>query len=320
MQEEVRRRLTWIRLYEQTHDVGLVCRRCGISGLTLRKWLGRFQEQGVAGLLSQSRRPKHSPQRKIFEREEAWILALRRARNFGARRIQQELRCQHQFRVGLEAIHTVLKRHQAPPLRRPKRPQPPLRYSAALPGERMQLDTMKLAPGLYQYTLVDDCTRYLVAALYPRRTAANTVAFLEQALEELPFPIQRLQTDNGTEFMAYRVRDYLLQLCIKHRPIPPGTPHLNGKVERVQQTMLAEFYAITTFESPSLEEDLGVWLLDYNYRRVHGSLGKTPMQRWAELNEQTPFWEDVIAAFDLMKEANYVDQLTLRRRRNKTSE
>ena len=31
-------------------------------------------------------------------------------------------------------------------------------------------DTMKLAPGLYQYTYVDDCTRYLVAALYPRRS------------------------------------------------------------------------------------------------------------------------------------------------------
>ncbi len=269
--------------------------------------------------MSQSRRPKHSPQRKVFEQEEAWILDLRRTRNFGARRIQQELRRQYQFRVGLEAIHTILKRHQAPPLRRPKRPQPPLRYSASLPGERMQLDTMKLAPGLYQYTLVGDCTRYLVAALYPRRTAANTVEFLKQALEELPFPIQRLQTDNGTEFMAYLVRDCLLQLCIKHRPIPPGTPHLNSKVERVQQTMLTEFYALTAFESPGLEDDLGAWLLDYNYRRVHGSLGKTPMQRWAQLNEQTPFWEDVMAAFDPKKEANYVDQLTLRRRRKKTS-
>lgn len=41
-------------------------------------------------------------------------------------------------------------------------------------------------------------------------------------------------------------------------------------------------------DSPTLEEDLGVWLLDYNYRRVHGSRGKTPMQRWAEVNEQTP--------------------------------
>src|SRR4051812_47791442 len=70
---------------------------------------------------------------------------------------------------------------------------------------------------------------------------------------------QRLQTDNGTEFMAYKVRDELFDMRIKHRPIqhrpiqhrpiPPRTPHLNGKIERVQQTMLTEFYATTTFDS-----------------------------------------------------------------------
>lgn len=319
MQDEVRSRLTWIRLYEETHDVGWVCRRCGISAPTLRKWLRRYDEQGEAGLLSQSRRPHRSPQRKVFEQEEAWILALRRERNLGARRIQQELRRQHHCRLGLEAIHRVLKRHEVAPLRRPKRPQAPLRYSAALPGERVQMDTMKLAPGLYQYTFVDDCTRYLVAALYPRRTAANTLDCLEQVLEQIPFPIQRLQTDNGTEFMAYKVRDFLFELRIKHRPIPPRTPHLNGKVERAQKTVLTEFYATTSFASPSLEEDLGVWLLDYNYRRVHGSLGTTPMQKWAALNEQAPLWDAVAEAFDPVRETAYVDRLTLRRRKVKAN-
>ncbi len=319
MQDEARRRLPGIRLYEETGDVGLVCRRCDISAPTVRKWVQRYQAQGEAGLVSRSRRPKTSTRRTVFEQEEAWILELRRERNLGARRIQQELRRQHNCRLGLEAIHTVLKRHQAPPLRRPKRPQPPLRYSAALPGERAQMDTITLAPGLYQYTFIDDCTRYLVAALYPRRTAANTLDFLEQVLDEVPFPIQRLQTDNGTEFMAYKVRDELLARCIKHRPIPPGTPHLNGKVERAQQTVLTEFYATTTFDSASLEEDLGVWLLDYNYRRVHGSLGKTPMQRWKELNQQTPFWEDVVETFDPAKETAYFNQLTLRRQKARPS-
>lgn len=96
--------------------------------------------------------------------------------------------------------------------------------------------------------------------------------------------------------MAYKVRDELFAMRIKHRAIPPRTPQLNGKVERVQQTMLTEFYAATTMDSPSLEEDLGVWVLDYNYRRIHGSLGNTPMDRWSELYEQTPMWDDVAAA------------------------
>lgn len=32
--------------------------------------------------------------------------------------------------------------------------------------------------------------------------------------------------------MVYEVRDRLLALWIKHRPISPHTPHLHGKVER----------------------------------------------------------------------------------------
>ena len=95
MGEEVRRRLTWVRLYQQTRDVGLTCRRCGITPPTLRKWLRRSEEQGEAGLVSQSRRPQHSPKQKVFAQEEDWSIELRRERNLGARRIQQELRRLH---------------------------------------------------------------------------------------------------------------------------------------------------------------------------------------------------------------------------------
>jgi transposase InsO family protein len=188
-----------------------------------------------------------------------------------------------------------------------------------VPGERAQMDTMTLAPGLYQYTCVDDCTRFLVAALYPRRSAAHTVEFLDYVLEQVPFPIQRLQTDNGTEFLAYAVRDRLFALPIKHRPIPPRTPHLNGKVERAQKTVLDEFYATTSLTSPTLAEDLEDWLDDDNYRRVHGSLGVAPIDRWAALEEEIPSWDDVLAAFDLKKETNYVEWLTLKRSRTPAS-
>lgn len=38
MDREVKQRLGWVQLYEQTQDAGFVCRRCGISRPTLRKW------------------------------------------------------------------------------------------------------------------------------------------------------------------------------------------------------------------------------------------------------------------------------------------
>ncbi|MDR1125361.1 MAG: helix-turn-helix domain-containing protein, partial [Deltaproteobacteria bacterium] len=50
MEKEVRQRHQWVRLYEESRDAGLVCRRCGISRPTLRKWWIRYQAQGLDGL------------------------------------------------------------------------------------------------------------------------------------------------------------------------------------------------------------------------------------------------------------------------------
>ncbi len=104
------------------------------------------------------------------------------------------------------------------------------------------MDTMKAAPAVYQYTAVDDCSRFRVLGVFRRRTAANTVQFLERVVEEMPFAIQRIQTDRGTEFFAERVQLWLRAYAIKFRPVPPHSPHLNGKVERSQLTDLLEFW------------------------------------------------------------------------------
>lgn len=68
----------------------------------------------------------------------------------------------------------------------------------------MQIDTMKISTGRFQYTAIDDCTRLRVLGLYSRRTTSNAVHFLEQCMiEEFPFPIQRVQTDRGGEFSGW---------------------------------------------------------------------------------------------------------------------
>jgi hypothetical protein len=94
------------------------------------------------------------------------------------------------------------------------------------------MDSCKIRPGLYQFTAVDDCSRYLVAGISARRTAAAALIFLNQVLEEMPFLIQRLQTDRGTEFFAEEVQRRLMAETIRFRPIPPRSPHLNGRTSR----------------------------------------------------------------------------------------
>ena len=96
-------------------------------------------------------------------------------------------------------------------------------------------------------------------------------------MEQFPFPIQRIQTDRGLEFFAEKVQKKLMHLGIKFRPNKPGSPHLNGKVERSQGTDLKEFYAVTDLSNfENLKEELSQWQFFYNWQRPHGSLeGKT---------------------------------------------
>jgi transposase InsO family protein len=138
------------------------------------------------------------------------------------------------------------------------------------------MDTMKIRPALYQYTAIDDCSRYQVLGLYKRRTATNTLDFLNRIIEEMRFPIQRIQTDKGTEFFALRIQEYLAEQSIKFRTIKPGSPHLNGKVERSQKTDIVEFYSVTDLSADNLGESLEEWQFFYNRHRPHGALqGRT---------------------------------------------
>ncbi|EGI4372338.1 helix-turn-helix domain containing protein, partial [Escherichia coli] len=105
MNREIQQRLQWVKLYETSSDAGFVCRRCGISRPTLRKWWRRYLAQGIAGLESHSRRPKHSPSTKTGAGEVALILELRSLRNLGARRIQSELKRLHAISLAVATIH-----------------------------------------------------------------------------------------------------------------------------------------------------------------------------------------------------------------------
>jgi transposase InsO family protein len=318
MDANQRKRLKWIRLYERLGNAGRVCLKCGISRPTLRKWLRRYQRDGLDGLRDESRRPHSSPAQKVIPEIEALILGIRRKRNLGVKMIRSELLRLHWVSLSLAIIHKVLRRNKVeplPPYRR--RHRTAKRYNRPVPGDRVQMDVCKIAPGLYQYTAIDDCTRYKVLALYSRRKAANSLSFLEKAIEEMPFPIERIQTDRGREFFAYAFQERLLKWGIKFRPIKPRSPHLNGKVERSQRTDLQEFYTTVDLQSEKLADQLQEWQHYYNWERPHSSLGgKSPLDRWSECVEKIPLTEEVCARFDSSKERireqNYRHDLKLR--------
>lgn len=319
MNKEIKQRLTWIKLYEETQNAGLVCRRCGISRPTLRKWLKRYEESGLEGLKDVSKRPHSSPNTKISNEVESWVLSLRKKRKLGARRIQNELLREHNIQLSLASIHKVLTKNEVKPLVFQRKKKDFIRYQRPIPGDRVQMDTCKIALGIYQYTAVDDCSRYRVLEVFSRRTASNTLLFIDKVIEEMPFSIQRIQTDRGTEFFAEKVQRKLMDYGIKFRPNKPASSHLNGKVERSQRTDKEEFYSTVNLDLDELKnETLPEWQHYYNWQRAHGSFNdKTPMDMVCEHLEQTLLWEEVHEHYEGDNEriqlSNYQRDLKLRK-------
>ena len=283
----------------------------------IARWVTRAQcADGSAVLRARSRRPHRSPALKVGRTQEALILCLRQERRLGVKRLRNELQRLHELRLSAATIHKVLAQHGVSVLPTRKRVRhKPKRYERPVRGDRVQMDTCKIRPGLYQFTAIDDCSRFLVAGLARRRSATATLAFLDQVLEEMPFAIQRVQTDRGTEFFAEGVQRRLMGEAIRFRPIPPRSPHHNGEVDRAQRTTLEEFWAVADPTAADLADQLALWIHRYNWHRSHASLhGETPIDRVCQRARQDTTVAAVSEAYDPAKSASRSPVMPLRRR------
>ncbi|WP_227461954.1 integrase core domain-containing protein [Culturomica massiliensis] len=157
--------------------------------------------------------------------------------------------------------------------------------------------------------------------IYPNKKAESTIHFLGEILNTFPFPIQRIQTDWGTEFFNY---DFQYDF-IKFRPIKPRTPHLNGKVERIRQTDKTEFWSLIDLSDKTLNlnEMTIEWQNFYNRKRSHFSLnGKMPWQKLKSVEHLIPIQSDVSEKFLESKEEilprNYEYLKFIKRKNKKT--
>ncbi|MEK6481955.1 IS481 family transposase [Catalinimonas sp. 4WD22] len=289
-------RAVWIRTYEDLGSISKAAQRCGIARSTLQRWLKRLPQEGLA---DRSRRPHKLARQKWDDEVINLILDIRDTYRFGKIRICSHLLQHHQIKISPSTVERILKRYGRRLLKRYRKTQSFKRYAKNIPGERVQIDVCKIDTGIYQYTAVDDCSRFRVMHTYKRRTAKNSVNFLERIIEQMPFPIQTIQTDRGKEFFGVVFQEEMKRYSIKFRPIKPRSPHLNGKVERSHHTDLQEFYIMANLKDPQLNDRLEEWQFHYNWFRAHSSLqGKTPIDIISEKSSMTPFWDDVIDKYD----------------------
>jgi transposase InsO family protein len=280
----------------------------GISRKCVRTWVQRFAAEGDAGLHDRSSRPHTSPSRTPPDVEQR-IVELRRRERRGPAWIGAELG------VSPRTVSRVLVRHRLPRLalldpitgeviRASK--VTAIRYERDRPGELVHMDVKKLGRipdgggwrvhgrarrdetydrnariGFdYVHSLVDDHSRLAYSEILPDEKGGTCAAFLVRAIDYFAehgiSTIERLMTDNA---LAYRFS--LRELCaaagIKQVFIRPHCPWQNGKVERLNRTLLTEWayrHIFTTNDERSAA--LAPWLEHYNTQRRHSALGGLP--------------------------------------------
>jgi len=194
----------------------------------------------------------------------------------------------HGVRLGISTIQLVFRQLGLRRLRRtPKRRPRQLKlFSKETPGESVQVDVKFVRINqqrFFQYTALDDCTRFRVLRLYRYLNARTSLAFLAEAQEALPFPIRQIQCDHGSEFPLH-FRLSVEALGIRHRYIRPRRPQQNGKVERSHRIDHDEFWSRHRFRSFDEAADaLRRWEHVYNVERFSLALnGRTPAEVIAE--------------------------------------
>ena len=94
---------------------------------------------------------------------------------------------------------------------------------------------------------------------------------------------EHLRSDNGAEFTARRVREWLQRVGVRTLDIEPGRPWENGHVEsshgRLRDELLDGEAFYTLLEAKALIER---WRREYNTLRPHSALGHRPPAPEAE--------------------------------------
>lgn len=304
MQDKQRRiygariRLGWFMEAERLGSVTEACTRLGVPKRTYYYWHKKWI-QGNKRLSSLEDEPKTPKSHKKDPDEElvSLIVQLRLGLMYGEQKLSIIAFRDYGVKISKHGVHNILSRAGLLEKRKKKaRRNFKLSNYHYKPGELMQMDVKHWGHTGYQYDIIDCCTRIKFKYIYEDYNVNTTVDFLRRAMRFYApaFPIQAIQTDNGTEFTNNQFRGnnrveprmalperYMIKHGIAVYHTPPSSPNVNGRIERphgVDKWRYPKFmgkeYDLSKLRRFS-EEDC----LDYNTYRPHEMLhDMTPVE------------------------------------------
>lgn len=278
------------------------------SPATAKKWAERYRTGGPAAMNDVSSRPRTCPHRTP-KRIEHRIIKLRFTRRWGPHRIAYHLQ------LARSTVEAVLRRYRMPRLAHldqatglPVRRQPARRYEHERPGDLVHVDIKKLGriPDggghrkfgrtignrhnkkqgrgyAFLHHAVDDHSRLAYSEILGDERKETAAEFWTRAAAYFTahdITITRVLTDNGS---CYRSHAFASALGpdVTHKRTRPYRPQTNGKVERFNRTLAAEWaYAQTYLSEEDRAQTYQQWLHHYNHHRPHTGIGgQSPIER-----------------------------------------
>ena len=303
LSKDALKRLTWIDWYfTHGNNAERTCRHFGISKSVFYRWLNRFDRRNLKSLEfdTKTRRP-HSVRKMTTP---FWI----QKRIYDIRlddlekskyEIQAELKDQG-ILIGRKCIQKVINRHpELLNIQHRKRMKKHRNYKIARLkavwelrekelGSLVQVDTKYfyvLNKKFYIFSAIDCKSRYGFIYCYKTISSVSGKDFIKRVREYFPFPIQAINTDNGSEYLLEFHKE-IVYWGIPHFFTDPHCPKQNGRVERFHQTAEYEYFNY----QEDLLDDLDMinahcmlFNTKYNTKRYHRSIGyKTPKQFMVE--------------------------------------
>ena len=274
------------------YSISELAQAYGVSRPTIYKWIGRYESEGLSGLLDRSRAARLHPNATSDE-VAASIVELKQAHpDWGPRKLVRLLKDRHpeQTWPSDSTAATVLRRAGLVKPRRPRRRAPgraetlracdaPMRVVSADFKGQFRTGDGQLC---YPLTVSDNFSRYLLLCQGLKRpTFAETQPWLERVFREYGLP-EALRTDNGAPFASVglgglsRLAIWLIKLGVVPERIAPGHPEQNGRHERMHRTLKAATIKPAGHNLQAQQIAFDKFRQEYNLIRPHEAIDLKP--------------------------------------------
>jgi len=325
----ISRKLSLLELAQTLGNITDACRKLGVSRQHYYDIKDAIEDEGLEGLLEKSRRAPRVGNRVAVEIEQMVLDYSLEYPTHGQVRVANELRMKG-VQISAGGIRSIWLRHnlhvkglrlkrlekwaaentgiltesQVQALESAKEEKEAHgEVESPHPGFLLAQDTcyigyIKGVGRIYQQTAIDTHANIGFAKAYLEKTAITAADMLNDKVlpyyDERFIRIQRVLTDNGTEYCG-RVESHPYELflhlnSLEHTRTKVRHPQTNGSVERLNQIIQDEFYAVAFRKKlyKTLEEvqaDLDEFMAYYNDRRTNQGKycqGRTPDQTFTD--------------------------------------